>query len=165
MYLAGWVRHSWLVLALLLAACGFQLRGKVDLPPVLAATQVEGDHFSLLVRELDTVLRNAGARLVDNRGQATAVLQVLDETSSERVLSVGVAGQVAEYELVHQVEYRLEDRHGEVLVEKQTLSTRRSYQFDENDVLGKAGEEESLREEMQRDLALRIVQQLSILAN
>ena len=164
MRVAGWMRYSWLGLALLLAACGFQLRGTVVLPPVLQVTQLEGDRFSLLVSELGRVLQNAGARLVDSRGQATAVLKVLDETSSQRVLSVGVTGRVAEYELYHQVGYQLEDAHGQVLVEKQTLSARRSFQFDENDVLGKANEEESLREEMQRDLALRIVQQLSILA-
>ena len=120
--------------------------------------------MSLLVSELGRVLQNAGARLLDSRSQASAVLKVLDETSSQRVLSVGVAGRAAEYELHHRVDYQLEDAHGQVLVEKQTLATRRSFQFDENDVLGKANEEESLREEMQRDLALRIVQQLSMLA-
>jgi LPS-assembly lipoprotein len=161
---ARWLRHGGLILLLLLSACGFQLRGTVVLPPVLQATQLEGDRFSLLVSELGRVLQNAGARLVDSRSQASAVLKVLDETSSQRVLSVGVAGRAAEYELHHRVDYQLEDAHGQVLVEKQTLDTRRSFQFDENDVLGKANEEESLREEMQRDLALRIVQQLSMLA-
>jgi LPS-assembly lipoprotein len=158
------LRFGWLALALLLSACGFQLRGNVVLPPVLQATLLEGDRFSLLVSELDTVLRNAGAHMVDSRSQATAVLKVLDETSSQRVLSIGVAGRAAEYEIRHLVEYRLEDARGEVLVEKQTLSARRNFQFDENDVLGKANEEQSLTEEMQRDLALRIVQQLSIVA-
>ena len=158
-----WLRYSWIGLALLLAACGFQLRGTLVLPPVLQATLLEGDRFSLLARELDTVLRNAGARVVDSRGQATAVLKVLGETSAQRVLSVSVVGRVAEYELHHRVEYRLEDPHGEVLVNNQVLSARRSFQFDENDVLGKANEEQGLREEMQRDLALRILQQLSIL--
>ena len=154
----------WLGLVLLLAACGFQLRGTVVLPPALEATRLEGDRFSPLVGELGRVLENAGARLVaDGEGGATAVLRVLAETSSQRVLSVGAAGRVAEYELYHRVEYRLEDASGEVLVPTQALAARRSYQFDENDVLGKADEEQGLREEMQRDLALRIVQQLSIL--
>lgn len=157
-------RFWWLGLILLLSACGFQLRGTVVLPPVMEATRLEGDRFSLLVSELDRVLQNAGARMVDEGGQATAVLKVLGENSSQRVLSVGATGRVAEYELYHQVDYQLENPQGEVLVAKQTLSARRSFQFDENDVLGKANEEENLREEMQRDLALRIVQQLSILA-
>jgi LPS-assembly lipoprotein len=157
-------RLWWLGLVLLLAACGFQLRGTVVLPPVMDNTRLEGDRFSLLVSELGRVLENAGARLADGDGKATAVLRVLGENSTQRVLSVGAAGRVAEYELYHRVEYRLEDVRGEVLVPTQALSARRSYQFDENDVLGKANEEESLREEMQRDLALRIVQQLSILA-
>ena len=157
-------RYGWLALALLLSACGFQLRGTVDLPPVLQATQLEGDRFSLLVSELGMLLRNAGAGLVEERGQATAVLKVLDETSSQRVLSVGVSGRAAEYELHHRVDYQLEDARGEVLVPRQSLSARRTYQFDENDVLGKANEEESLREEMQRDLARRILQQVSVLA-
>ena len=159
-------RHLWLLslLVLLLTACGFQLRGSVTLPQVMQTTHVQGDRFSLLVGELQTLLRNAGARLVEERGAATAVLRILEENSSERVLSVGATGRAVEYELFQRVDYQLEDASGELLVPRQSLSARRSYQFDENDVLGKANEEESLREEMQRDLALRIVQQLSILA-
>lgn len=153
-----------LLLALLLSACGFQLRGGVELPPSLQVVQVQGDRFSLLRSELDMLLRNAGARVVEERNEASAVVRLLGEASTNRVVSVGVTGRAAEYELHHRVEYQLEDVHGGLLVPKQALSTRRSYRFDENDVLGKASEEESLREEMQRELALRILQQLSILA-
>lgn len=152
----------WLVLGL--AACGFHLRGVVDLPAVMKATQVEGDRFSLLVEELGNVLRASGAQVVDSRARATAVLRVIRESSSRRTLSVGTTGKVSEYEVSHSVEYRLEDAHGQVLVQPRVLSARRDYQFDENDVLGKAAEEENLREEMQRDLAVRIVRQLSIMA-
>ncbi len=157
-------RGGLLWMVLVLAACGFHLRGNVALPQVMQDILVEGDRFSPLVRELGNVLRTSGARVVDSRKQASAVLVVLGETSSRRTLSVGSTGKVAEYEVHHSVDYQLEDAQGQVLVEKQHLAAKRDYQFDENDVLGKATEEENLREEMQRDLALRIVQQLSIIA-
>lgn len=155
----------WLLLCILtLTACGFHLRGKVVLPAVMNATYVEGDKFSLLVRELGSILRQSGANVVTTRSQATAVLKVEKEAESRRVLSVGTTGKASEYEIYHSVVYSLYDAHGKALVGQQTLSAKRDYQFDENDVLGKANEEEQLREEMQRDLALRIAQRLSVLA-
>ncbi len=153
---------SVLILVLLLSACGFHLRGSVELPPMLERPHVVGDAFSLLVRELESLLLQSGATLVRQPKEASAIVRILSETPTRRVLSVGSTGKAAEYELHYAVNYQLENPQGEVLQGPSTLSTRRTYLFDESQVLGKSGEEETLREDMQRDLARRLLQQLSI---
>ena len=45
-------RWWWLLGLLALSACGFHLRGTVELPAAMQTTYVQGDKFSLLVREL-----------------------------------------------------------------------------------------------------------------
>jgi LPS-assembly lipoprotein len=147
---------------ILLAGCGFHLRGSFELPPAMAVTQVKGDEFSVLVRELRSQLRSRGARVVDEPDEATAVLEVLRINESRRTLSVsGATGKVSQYEVRVAAEYTLRNAEGGMLVEPHTASLVRSYDFDSDDVLGKDREESLLKRQMQEDLATSILQRLS----
>lgn len=147
-------------LALLLHGCGFQLRGQAVLPPALTHTWIEGGRGDLLA-ELRQALRDAGAELVDDRGQASAVLRLLEQRNGRRVLSVRPDGKVLEYELTLQLRYTVEDPEGHSLLGPQRLEVRRDYLFDRTDVLGKSVEEEALRRDMTRDLVRLLMLRLS----
>ncbi len=151
----GWVT----VLALALAAtsgCGFKLRGPIELPPPLEVTYIQGSPQNELVRELRRGLENVGARVTQERAEASAVLRLLKERFDRRVLSVGSTGKVTEYELTYQVRFDVLDAEGESLMEDQTLNLVRGYLNDESQVIGKADEEGLIREEMRRD-AVRLM--------
>ena len=150
------LRIGWLALLALAMAgvsgCGFKLRGAEELPPAMAFTFIQGKQNSELVRELRHGLETAGARVTEQRAEASAVLRVIKEQFDRRVLSVGGNAKVAEYELNYQVRFDLQDPQGKVLMKEQTVNLVRDYFNDETQVIGKADEEALIREEMRRDL-------------
>ncbi len=152
-----------LLLLTLLSACGFHLRGAVTLPPVLEKTFIEArDPFTGIAAALRRELQSAGARIVDDRGQATAVLHIVSQRSVRRVLSVGSSGKASEYELFEEVGFELLDPGGKVLVERQSLRLARDFVFDETQLLGKVEEADDIRRQMRRSLARQIIARIGV---
>jgi len=142
---------------IMLTACGFKLRGDVELPPILQETYIESENpFTGMARALRVELEASGARIVESGEQATAVLKIVNEKSENRILSVGSTGKASEYELFDEVTFQLTDRNGKVLVKQQKLRIIRDLVFDENQLLGKVSESEQLHAQMRRSLARQI---------
>jgi len=144
-------------LAVMLSACGFQLRGSAALPAAMQHILLSGiSRYSDFGREMRRALEADGVQLVDTEEQATAELQILEDKVFKRVLSVQASGastgKVEEYELHQRLQFRLLDPGGAVLIDTQTLEVTRDYLFDKNDPLGKSSEEAAIRDEMRRDL-------------
>ncbi len=153
-----------LVFSLFLAACGFHLRGGMEQLSSLPALYLPAGAMGL-AGELRSAARISGARLVENREDAQAVVILGGETVERHVLSVGRTGKAREFNLVYTVSFEVQDSHGKALTDTQTLRLTRDYVFDETQVLGKEAEESALREGLQRDAAgqiLRRVQALNI---
>ena len=152
-----------LLAVLLLAGCGFQLRGALDLPPEMARTYISGlEARDALLLELERQLRGAGVETVHSRAAATAELRVLDLRDTRRVLTVGGDASVQEYELATTVSYDVRGMGNDFRRERVTLSAVRDMTFDETSVVGKGGEEALLREEMRRELAWQMVSRLQL---
>ncbi|TCK17536.1 LPS-assembly lipoprotein [Thiogranum longum] len=141
-----------------LSACGFQLRGSVELPPVLKSTLLQAkDPWEGVAAALRVELESSGSRITTNADEATAILRLENERSQRRVLSVGRGGKASEYELFEEVTFSLQDNKGQVLLEPQTLRLTRDLVFDENQLLGKVSEIDELRKQMRRSLARQII--------
>lgn len=142
------------LIAVGLGACGFHLRGDVDLSPQFERTLLEAQPLDSNFRhELQGALEAGGVTLVDSLEQATGILTVLRVSRDRRVLSVDSAGKVAEYELIERIEISARDPDGEIIFEPRTLTVRRSMQFNSDQALGSEGEEVILRKDMRRELA------------
>jgi len=145
-------------LSALISACGFQLRGSVELPPLLNVTFLQvGNPWQGVAAALRIELESSGAKITTRVDDATAVLQLMNERSLQRVLSVGSGGKASEYELFEEVTFLLRDSEGHELLEPQTLSMTRDLVFDQNQLLGKVSERDELRTYMQRSLARQII--------
>ena len=149
------------VVALLLAllpACGFHLRGDVELPPALQETYLESRNpYTGIARALRVELEAAGGRIVESSEHASAVLHIVREISENRILSVGSTGKASEYELFNEVVFSLSDAQGKVLIKPQTLRMSRDLVFDETELLGKISEAEGIHRQMRRNLARQII--------
>ncbi|VAW74519.1 LPS-assembly lipoprotein LptE [hydrothermal vent metagenome] len=146
------------LLAALLSACGFQLRGSIALPPALNVTLLEvKDPWQGIAAALREELESSGARVTARASDATAVLTLTDERSKRRVLSVGSRGKASEYELFEGVTFSLRDSEGQELLKPQKLSLTRDLVFDQTRLLGKESEREELQEQMHRSLARQII--------
>ena len=148
-------------LATLLGGCGFQLRGNPVVPPEMSRTYIAtDDHYSLFYRTFRTQLENAGAEIVDSPGDATAEFVILSDDTGQRVLSVSARNVPTEFEVYYTVYYTV--RGGEkTLLEPQLQTLTRDYTYDETRVLGKAREEELLREAIVDDLVRLVLIQVS----
>lgn len=151
-------------LCLLIAACGFQLRGAADLPASIQTLHIQGismrDGLGL---ELKRTLRRNGINVVDDYMEGAAVLTFLRNRYERRVLSVGGNAKVSEYELILDVALQLTDSQQNKLIDNERFEARRDYQFDQEQVLGRDGEERLLRDEMDDQISQAILRRLAAL--
>ena len=149
-----------LLLPLLLAACGFQLRGDADLPEEMARTHMAiDDPYSTLARRVQTMLEQNGVKFVAP-GQATAILEIPENRVLTQVLTIADNARVREYRISHSVQFRLTDADGNELMEMQTFRQTREISFDEQKILASSREQEYLKEDLAENLARQMVNRL-----
>jgi len=144
-----------LLAAVLLAGCGFHLRGAAVVPEVMERTYLQGVPVdSALAQEVEAVVEGAGGKVVQRLADATAILQLGSERTDRRIASVDASGKVREYALHYSLPFSLLSPGGDVLLAERTVETSRSYNFDAGNVLGAGSEEALLLREM-RGFAVR----------
>ncbi len=147
---------------LLLCGCGFHLQGPLSLPAAMERTYIGAeDTHSPFYWELRRALTAAGIEIVNAPADATAeIIVYLDETD-QRVLSVSARNVPTEFEVFYTVRYAI-TAGGGVLVPVQDLTLTRDYTYDPTLVLGKAHEEQLLRERIVRDLVRVVMEQAAV---
>jgi LPS-assembly lipoprotein len=147
----------------LLAGCGFQMQGALDRPPGMERTYIDTvERNSEFHREFRRQLLAAGVELVDTPGEATAIFSITADNTGQRVLSVSARNVPTEYEVFYTVEYSLVSGE-QTLLALQDLTFTQDYTWNETLVLGKAHEEDLLREAIVGDLVRTILKQISSL--
>jgi len=145
-------------LLLSLTACGFHLRGSVQLPPELAEMALrDASQATDILPDLRRALKNEKIRLSE---AAPLVLQLKTEQYGKRVLSVDSSGRAQEYGLSYTIRFSMQGENGAVWLIEQTVTESRDLRFDANAVLGTASEETLLKTEMRRDAVLQILRRL-----
>jgi LPS-assembly lipoprotein len=153
-----------MLLAALLAGCGFQLRGTEVLPPDLGALHVSAPN--VLLRETEVFLEGSNTRLVPGHDGADVVLTMGNERYDRRVLSVDPStGKEREFQLAYSVDVRAVTRDGRTLIAPQVVTLQRDFVFERDALLGASREETVLREEMRRDAVQQILYRLRAAAH
>jgi LPS-assembly lipoprotein len=148
---------------LLLAGCGFHLQGQLTTPPQMERTYISAiERNTQFHRELRRQLQESGVNLVDSPDEATAILSILSDQTGQRVLSVSARNVPTEYQVFYSVEYALVAGETSLLAPQDVTFTR-DYTYDETLVLGKAREEDLMREAVVRDLVRAVLKQISTL--
>jgi LPS-assembly lipoprotein len=145
----------------LLSACGFALRQAPQLS--FDTLAIEGlaksaPLFKALRRQLSGT---TGTRLVDDVSQAQAILVVSKNTQDKNSVASGVAGQVAEVQLLAKLLFSLKTPLGQLLIEPSELILTRNLSYTEREALAKEQEHEALFVVMQEDLALQVLRRLA----
>jgi len=151
------------MLALLVSACGFQLRGHYALPEGMDKVMVQGQSDGLLKRYLVQSLSRSGVLVSKRPDDATAVISIHQESRDRRVLSVGDNARVREYESLYKLVYSVYLKSGKLLIDRDTILLSRDYSFNESDILGKEREETTLQHDMQKQAAETILRRLAYL--
>jgi len=145
-------------LAVLLSACGFQLRGT-------GTTE-------LAIRELDLSARNAYGETVTQLRQALQSsgvkvysgapykLVLTDEQESQRILSYAGAGGTGEYQVNTVLNYDIRGAHDLPLMSDK-LEVQKIYLHDGNNLMGSDQEANTARVETRRELVQRMMLRLA----
>jgi LPS-assembly lipoprotein len=147
-----------LAAALLVAACGFQLRGE---PAVgLKTLHVPG---AGVAQEIRRALTGGSTKVVTNPKDAEAVLRILAETRDKTVHTITGAGRVYEFQLTISVRFELTVPGRDIPVIAPTeASARRVITYSEAAPTAKEQEEQLLYKDMQLELADRILRQVTV---
>ncbi|MCB1717604.1 MAG: hypothetical protein KDK04_18135 [Candidatus Competibacteraceae bacterium] len=156
-----------LVISLLLlavSACGFQLRGQVQLADAIKLSVIELDDriapTSSLVRRLRELLQLYGAELTEQREQANARIILSNEEIRRRTLATGTDGDAREFTLTYSVTLRVLSNTETELLPATRLSVSRSLLYRESELLGSLEGEQMAQRELADELANTIVQRL-----
>jgi len=158
-----YVKHSVIAVMcfLLLAGCGFKLRGAYKLPVEMQVTYVDAaQKDSSLIRALIRGLKASDIKIAENATADIAILKLTKESRSKRIVSVDASGRAREYTLTYGIDFQVKALAGKFEIKNQTISIDRDFQFDTEDVLGNSREESQLYEEMQQDLIRLILLRL-----
>ncbi|MDP1774887.1 MAG: LPS assembly lipoprotein LptE [Methylobacter sp.] len=136
-----------LVMALLLSACGYHLRGYFQFPENMKNVYVEGGSVPLL-DQFRQVVKSSTAKLADSRKGAGIVIKIFNEDFNRRVLSLSSQGKSNEFELTYRLDYEFANANDVLLMEQQTVEIRREYYNDQQFVIAKENEESVIRNEM-----------------
>lgn len=150
-----------LACAFTLAACGFHLRGLAEMSFKTLYIQESGS--SAILKELRRSLTGSGVQLVPTPEAAEMHLELMDDKTEKRILSLSGSGKVREYELVYRVNLRMRDANSELWGAPQAIEIRRDYSYDDTQLLAKEGEEARLYSDMRSDASREIMRRLSAL--
>ena len=155
----------------LLSGCGFQLRswdfdetaGRIFVTARSVQPGTLGrDSIGVrqMAEELTRALQSADAVFAEDAASADLVLEVLNERSQRRNVSVGGNARTAEYEVSQGVEFQL-GRGEELLIPPTWLSVQRVLQLDRNNIVGSSAEQTLVERELRNDLVQQILRSMN----
>jgi LPS-assembly lipoprotein len=156
-----WWSNKFLALAIVLAGCGFQLRG--DPVVGIKTLYVSNVGPSAIATEIRRSLSSGPTRVVAKLDGAEAQLRILSEVRDKQVFTITGAGQVYEFELRLTVRFEMTAPGREVPVLAPTEAmARRIITYSAAAPIAKEAEEQLLFKDMQLELASRILRQVAI---
>jgi LPS-assembly lipoprotein len=144
-------------LAVLLSACGFQLRGTGTNQLTITELDVSARNaYGDTVRQLRQVLENSGVKITPN---APYKLVLTDEKETQRAASYTGNTGTAEYQLNSVVNYEIQGQNHLVLLSDK-VEAYKVYLQDGSNVAGSNQEGVMIRKEIRRDLIQQLVLRL-----
>jgi LPS-assembly lipoprotein len=115
-----------------LNACGWRLRGKVDLP--YKNILISGNLTQELRDDLEMVLRVNDIQIVKAAKNAELILEIISEQNARQVLSYNGAGQITAYRIISRIAFRAFDQNGIELMPESDIYLTRDIDFNQADV-------------------------------
>ncbi|MBU3604224.1 LPS assembly lipoprotein LptE [Polynucleobacter sp. AP-Kaivos-20-H2] len=145
-------------------ACGFRLKGAVDLP--YKALAITGNPSPQLRADIQTaVLTGTAVKVAINPRDADLMLDILNETTNQEILAFNANGQISAYRLNVRVVFRAFDTAGNEVVPESEIYITRDLDFSVSTVLANDAQIQGFLGLMRRDLAIQILRRVAASAN
>lgn len=153
-----------LILTLLLASCGFHLRGQGGgfTFPFQTLFILSPNANAPFIVDLKRTVQLYNIKLADSSANAQLTLHIVSETMSKQILSLSDAGRVREYQLNYRVSLRAYDIKLDEWVPADEIVLQRYLSYDNTQVLAKEMEETLLYQDMRNDAVQQILRRLSL---
>ena len=144
-------------LAVLLSACGFQLRGTGTTELAIKELDLTARNaYGETVTQLRQVLSSSGVKVYSG---APYKLILTDEQESQRILSYAGAGRTGEYQMTTVLSYDIRGQ-GNLPLMTDKLEVQKVFIHDGNNLVGSDQEANDARIEMRRELVQRMMLRL-----
>ena len=151
-----------LMLSMLLAACGFHLRGKNTYELQFQKLYVSSANDNApFINELKIAIQSNNVQITDTPELSQLTLQIVSEVADKQILSLSAAGTVLEYRLQYRISLRAYDRNLQEWLVPQEITVQRNYNYDNNQVLAMMQEEALLYRDMRSDAVQQVLRRLS----
>ncbi|KAF1011491.1 MAG: LPS-assembly lipoprotein LptE [Pseudomonas fluorescens] len=147
-------------LAVVLSACGFQLRGTGTTDLAIKELDVSARNaYGETVTQLRTVLENSGVKVYTG---AQYKLVLVNEQETQRALSYASAGRASDNELSTVLNFEIQG-HDHLPLMADKIEVQKVVSHDGNNLVGSDSEVIQVRKEMRRDLVQRMVLRLQLI--
>ena len=146
-----------------LIACGYRLRGMVDLPfKVIAIT---GNPSPPLRADLQTaILTGTDAKVAINPKDADLILEITNDINGREILAYNSNGQISAYRLNIRVSFRAFDLAGAEIIPESEIYMTRDMDFSNSTVLATDAQQGQFLTLMRKDLAIQILRRVAAAA-
>ena len=143
-----------------LIACGYRLRGMVDLPfKVIAIT---GNPSPPLRADLQTaILTGTDVKVAINPKDADLILEIMNDINGREILAYNSNGQISAYRLNIRVGFRAFDLAGAEILPESEIYMTRDMDFSNTSVLATDVQQMQFLTLMRKDLAVQILRRIS----
>ncbi|MEX8497186.1 MAG: LPS assembly lipoprotein LptE [Leptothrix ochracea] len=149
--------------AVWLSGCGFALKR----PPELPFKRIYLAGFAPLSPMADELRRqlrlSPGVQVVEEAGQADAILESLVDAQEQVVVASTTAGQVRELTLRSRFRFRVRAMAGKELIPETELVLSRDMSYSETLALAKEAEKNLIHRTLQSDIAHQVLRRLAVL--
>ena len=148
-------------LAVLLSACGFQLRGTGTTELAIKELDVSARNaYGETVTQLRQTLENSGVKVYPG---AAYKLVLIDEKETQRNISYASAGRSSDLEMSSVLVFQIQG-HDQLPLINDKLQVQKVVSYDGNNMVGSDTEVSQVRNEMRRDLVQRMVLRLQMIS-
>ena len=146
-----------------LIACGYRLRGMVDLP--FKAIAITGSPTPPMRADLQTaILTGTDVKVAINPKDADLILDITNDISGREILAYNSNGQVSAYRLNIRVGFRAYDTSGAEIIPDSEIYMTRDMDFSNSTVLATDVQQAQFLTLMRKDLAIQILRRVSAAA-
>ncbi|MBU3574681.1 LPS assembly lipoprotein LptE [Polynucleobacter sp. UK-Mo-2m-Kol15] len=143
-----------------LIACGYRLRGMVDLPYKVIA--ITGSPSPPLRADIQmAILTGTDAKVAINPKDADLILEITSDINGREILAYNSSGQVSAYRLNIRVGFRAYDNAGADVLPEAEIYMTRDMDFSVSTVLATDVQVQQFLTLMRKDLAIQILRRVS----
>lgn len=156
------IRVFLVLLSVMLAGCGFHLRGMVDMPAWLnnVAIVMEDNNHDLapLLKEQ---FHAYNIDVASDIHQASYILIIENASSQQQITGVGASTTPRQYQLIYTVRFKMLSRNGKMVLPPSQIVVSRQLTVNNDRILGSDAEEATIHAEMRRDAVMKIINRLN----